>query len=364
MTINITTSQTISWLRYNCAFAVVIIHAFGSPISGTQEVAFQQGLYDSLRILFSQCLCRAAVPIFLIISGYLFFTHLDSWDTSLWFTKIKKRIRSLLIPYLLWNIISIVFSYLKIVIVPSDLELNLTIADFYEYYQQQGGILAFWDRGVGSFPHNYPLHFIRDLMVVIVCSPVIYYLVRNFKLYGVCILYVVYLIQSGDLFPGFSTEAFVFFSFGAYLNIHKVGLMDFFNKYRKFAMIVAIPLLFIMFFTYGNDMKVWHVSCKLFQLFGALAIIGFALLGISLNLLVVDSRLVSSAFILYAGHGTIILPTVQFILDKLLPNTEIFLMLSFILSCVLTIILLIYLNNILYNYFPKLYSILTGGRSK
>ena len=108
--VNSITSKTIEWLRFFCIVVVVLLHAVGSPMDGREVISYHNGVYDTIRILFSEGFCRIAVPTFFLISGYLFFFKLEEWSTDIWFNKLKKRVRTLLIPYLLWNLIAIIVS--------------------------------------------------------------------------------------------------------------------------------------------------------------------------------------------------------------------------------------------------------------
>ena len=72
-------SRTISWLRFACACLVVLLHAFGPPAAPGQAIVWSNGVYDTVRILLSQGVCQIAVPVFFLISGYLFFVRLEEW---------------------------------------------------------------------------------------------------------------------------------------------------------------------------------------------------------------------------------------------------------------------------------------------
>lgn len=65
---------------------------------------------DFLQYLLGGICGKLSVPIFLIISGYLFFRE-GSYELTkeLWISKFKKRIFSLLVPYLLWNFIVYIY---------------------------------------------------------------------------------------------------------------------------------------------------------------------------------------------------------------------------------------------------------------
>lgn len=103
------------------------------------------------------------VPLYYIVAGFLFFQHYDNSIES-YRSKITKRIRSLLIPYLLWNLIAfVVYTYIQHTMEPSQ---------FME---------SFWvvsTKG-GHSPADGPLWFIRTLMLLMVASPVFYYVANN-----------------------------------------------------------------------------------------------------------------------------------------------------------------------------------------
>lgn len=108
-------SESISWLRFPLVLMVVFIHSSGFGEFQTDSFNFSAladiNLYDFLRILVSRILCQVAVPLFFIISGYLFYTKFDiqGWSWGIWIKKIKSRTYTLLIPYLSWNILRFVY---------------------------------------------------------------------------------------------------------------------------------------------------------------------------------------------------------------------------------------------------------------
>lgn len=52
-----------------------------------------------------------AVPFFFFISGYLFFTNYKN-GKEFYFYKWRKRFYTLLVPYIFWNLLTIVLYYL------------------------------------------------------------------------------------------------------------------------------------------------------------------------------------------------------------------------------------------------------------
>ena len=62
---------------------------------------FSTSFLEKMEFFFSSFLGEAAVPGFFFLSGLLFFHKLHSY--SVWFRKLRSRLFSYLLPYLLWN---------------------------------------------------------------------------------------------------------------------------------------------------------------------------------------------------------------------------------------------------------------------
>ncbi len=84
---------------------VIWIHAVdpGKGVSGIP--AFTGGAGPFLQELLGSCLGQIAVPGFFCLSAYLFFRNAEHLDAAFYRNKWRSRIRTLVIPYLLWNLI-------------------------------------------------------------------------------------------------------------------------------------------------------------------------------------------------------------------------------------------------------------------
>lgn len=78
----------------------------------------------------------------------------------------------------------------------------------------------------GAFPICYQFWFLRDLMVTMVFSPIVYLGVRYLKVLFILCLGILWLINFLPAIPGFSSAAMFYFSFGAYFSIHKKILLQ------------------------------------------------------------------------------------------------------------------------------------------
>ncbi len=218
-------SKTIAFLRFPLIVGVVLIHCYYKelPIGGVKiPVMDEYPIYKLIADLFSQVLARTAVPLFFLISGYLFF-YKSSFSWPMYDSKLRKRAQTLLLPYLFWNGALVGLHLLIELLFPSVLSgevkpvLDYGWCDWWD---------IFWARepsepGGMPMPINYPLWFIRDLMVLVVFSPLVYAMVRYLRQYALALLGFLWLIYDGASTPGLSPTAWFFFSLGAFYSVHR-----------------------------------------------------------------------------------------------------------------------------------------------
>ena len=63
--------------------------------------------YLSIQSFVRSIVCGVAVPTFFCISGFLFFMNFDEWDWRVFGNKVRRRVSTLLLPYILWNFVSV-----------------------------------------------------------------------------------------------------------------------------------------------------------------------------------------------------------------------------------------------------------------
>lgn len=94
-------SNKISWLSFLGACIIVLHHIPRSFIEG-------DALYHSVMQFHPFCL--VGVPLFFILSGFLFVGGAN--ENGWWKAAMKKRVKSLLIPYVTINLMYLPFVYL------------------------------------------------------------------------------------------------------------------------------------------------------------------------------------------------------------------------------------------------------------
>lgn len=153
-------------------------------------------------------LTEVCVPLFYVISGYLYFRNAPLDPQPRWFLdKYKSRFFSLVIPYLIANVIAWGCYYFALKAVPS-----MVSGFFGDNWKDP--VFVFW-----TGPVNMSLWFIRELILVVLVSPLIFLLVRYLHWWGVLALGVLWACKIGPA-PLF------FFSLGACEGIWKIAPVE------------------------------------------------------------------------------------------------------------------------------------------
>lgn len=332
-------SVCIKNLRFPLMLGVVLIHnRIIEPSDAFNEGFLLVGLFIDI---FSQKLVASCVPLFFFFSGYLFFVkYAEGFSANDYLNQLRKRVRTLLVPFVFWNVIVIGYFALIHKFTP-----GLINSDFNNVYRFSvvDLIRSFWDFPNGQ-PICYQFWFLRDLIMMVILSPIIYWLLKLSKWYLLFVLAILY---------GINPETFLhqtsitFFMLGAGFAIHKYDFVIFAEKCR----IIAMPLfLFCIILSSGGVKGILTIS-------GALTLIYVATM---FNV----SRCIytESGFFVYAFHGFPILILSKVIVKVFQPSSSIMWLICYLLDFLVITSLSIFLYLLLRRVFPNFTAIITGGR--
>jgi succinoglycan biosynthesis protein ExoH len=162
-------SDRIEMLRFLMIFGVVILHV---PQYVPLE-AMGGSWFDYVKAFCQHALFRATVPVLTLISGYLLFSStLYLAPLKLW----KKKLRSLALPFLIFNLSVLCVAYV------AQSRLGLTMS--YDLLKADAGTWLDAMFGLTNSPVNYPLNFLRDMMVLMLLAPLFGLLLRTSPLPG------------------------------------------------------------------------------------------------------------------------------------------------------------------------------------
>lgn len=361
------------WLRFPLIVGVVFIHCFGEPFD-YDSIDFSQlssmDFYNLFRVSISQVATHVCVPLFFFISGWLFFNGLEEWHNDAYLKKLKRRVKTLLIPFIIWNTLSVLMS------VCSKYHSGGFPA-IQEFFSSNGYWHLYWDSHVwnvdrtnwlglcnpASSPKLVPLWYLRDLMVVMVFSPILYCLLKYTKIIGVLFLSVCYIMGLGIGVPGVSTTAFFFFGSGAYFKLNKIDVTEFAYKYRYIILILALVLWIACTAYNGHNTKMGDYIYPFYVILGGAAVLQSASYIVKNNKLTMSPVLSKSSFFIYLAHLLIFVKVCKKLVSYIVVDgNPLSMSFCYLLVPVLTVLSCLVTYYLLNRYLPRLCAVLTGER--
>lgn len=353
ITVN-TSFDVIEVLRFPLMILVVFIHVIPSEIHPVKLSFDLNSIYTLFSELISHHIGRIAVPCFFLFSGYFFFLKIETLDSRVYIKQIEKRLYTLLIPYLLWNLLFVFVVLLKNYIFST---LGRTPDDMYIQIQQSSLYDIFW-----RDPFVFPLWYLRDLICMVVLSPVFYLLFKYTKGLGLLLIVILYLMVWESNVPGLSTTAFMFFGIGAFTGMNRMDLTAFWGNYRIPKLLIAV--LFLGLATYFAVTHYYEFFIRFFIPFGIIATLGLGnLLAKMPRLKPHLLRLSSSVFFIYAVHEIYIINWLKGGFSKLsFSFTGWGKLVAYFAIPVLCLLICFCLYKFMEKVLPGLLRVLTGGR--
>ncbi|WDF68351.1 acyltransferase family protein [Sphingobacterium oryzagri] len=349
------TSEIIEMLRFPLIILVVFVHMLpfeqkSIPWDGTWYTA-----YVLITELISHHIGRLAVPLFFIFSGYFFFLKIDNWNRKIYIRQIKKRLLTLLLPYILWNFIFIVAVFLKNVAMKN---IGLAYDENYNLINTTAIYDLFW-----LMPINYPLWYLRDLIAMVILSPLFFFFFKILRGYGFLVLLVVYLSTWETDIPGLSTTAFFYFGFGAFVGLFNINVLTYVLSYGKALLAIAIVALCLTTF-FSNH----HLNEYLLRVFVIFAVPATFYIFFQLRhykrLKTTLMRLAAPVFFIYALHIIYILNWLKGgVARTFLANSSLGLLISYFIVPFICVAITLGIYGMLKKSMPKTLAVLTGSRA-
>lgn len=337
-------------IRYPVMLMVVLIHL---NTSNSQVVVHSGGgdfLFYFLVYFMSRNVVQCVNSLFFFMSGFLYFANVDTLSFDKYKEKTMSRVRTLLLPYLLWNLIVIAIYIIAYVLLGKDTTPLFHISNLWE---------TDWSPESMGTPINGPLWFIRDLFFQALLAQITYILIRKLNVLYLAILTVLFYFGVG--MTGFAPVSYLFFAFGAFFGIKKISFIALFRKYRVVLYAIALCVLtYNMYCTLTNNYDL--SNSLLWKYFGTIAFFNIAAFFVGKNIHI-PKPISESGFMLYATHKPLITDPLYVIagmagLDYYIWGVNLKIIGSFIIAVAAAILLSWVVKNIC----PKFYKALVGGR--
>lgn len=284
--------------------------------------------------------CEWAVPLFFLLSAYLFFRGF-TWRALL--PKWKRRIRTVAVPYLLWNTLY----FLLFALLPR-------IPAVARFINAAPAPLTAIEILRAVFLHTYDGHFwfLRILMLFLACAPA-FYAVFCRKWLSEAALAGAFLLMLWNPAPPvaiayFSWRMLFFYAAGAYLALRRPSVL-FYTPPRavRIGLLLLVPAAVL-------------VNARFDSEFYSVVMIGLLWFGIDESTL--KNRFVyGCTFFIYASH-MLLFSILKKVLLALLPHTQTAALLAYLVLPLLALPLLTALAWGMGRVAPRLTALLTGGR--
>lgn len=332
-------SKKIKVLSFVAIIMIVFLH--------TNLFVVTDGIMASFSGFMTSQITRVAVPLFFAISGYLFFRNCQSFNMFFLKTKVKKRVKSLMIPYLVWSSLGFLIVCFLQLVMPGSFSSYGSLSG---YSLRQLAVALFWSP-VGT----YQLWFIRDLFICFLLSPLLYVALRYLR--EVFLLIFLFLFLKGYQ-RGISIESVFFVSLGAYCALFHQPAILYKSKSKLLVFILGITWMALCLSAAIS--REYSVHCL-----GVLAGLFFVWTLYDILYPVYDGgdkleACLPYSFFIYVAHEPL-LTLVKGMLLKF-SISQLWLLGVYFLAPFITISICIVAGKLLNFYFPNGYSFLNGGR--
>ena len=353
------TSKRITSLRFLLACLVVFIH---NTLPSINDGGGQLYSYHWIKQLISVGLGCSAVPLFFTFSAYL------QAKKSLSYPKLlKKRAKSILLPYILWIFIYLIYELFGKLfiskIMPSALSETYkpiqewTFIDYIVKIFGYGKRLCIADTDNPGVAGQF--WFMRDLMILIIISPLLTYCIKKIPTALFALILILSFLNTDLIFV--SNSALLFYLIGLYWGTYDIPLLEKIDCIHWYEIVSLFLLALLAFSTiFSNNALISSVLV----IFSATLI-----LKVSATLILKESTfqalyfLSKFSFFLYAIHLPIVLAVIKTLWCRIIPLTNsFFCLLEYFGVSFITIILGTALAMFLKRICPNLFGLLNGGR--
>lgn len=347
--------RAISALRFPLILGVILIHCNLLPSLGAYSAGRGPAVWSySVIELISGVMARSCVPLFFILSGYLYFRGMDNLTIDVWRRKTRRRAVSLVLPYILWNLLGFCAFLLK--------RYLGTTAGFGQYADitlSPVTVLAgFWAVPNTPYPYDFVLWFVRDLIVVAVfLVPVVWCMTLGRIWVFIISTAAMTLWGSGMMY----IDGWYYFYAGAYIAVARIDITSL-SRYKLVLTGIWFILSLSVLFSSGTEW--WSRGLVFFcQCSGVVAMTALALYYTERSG-TPNVWLENSAFFIYACHGLYSSAVMRFLLNHINLDSNMSIIAAYFADFIVLLGISLLIYALCRKCLPSVTSVLTGGRTK
>ncbi|MCM1322263.1 MAG: acyltransferase [Bacteroides sp.] len=349
-------SRRITSLRFLLIAFVVFIHAnlTADDALNYYHLDFVQPAWiEWFKGFVCGTLAGAAVPLFFLFSSYLQFSKYDAYSVLL-----KKRSRTLLLPYIVWTIITIAL-FAAAQAIPQTAPFFQNEINIVKNWNAFDCLKAFTYHNLAESlktPLVYQFWFLRDLMIFIVLSPILRFLCRTAPYAMIAALSAVY-VCGIPVFITVSSGALFFYAAGYFFAEKKISFFTLADKIRlrEYAVLTAFLEIMRVFAKIDVGVAQIVVSCLFFLKLSRFIVSRPRLFSLA-------ERLAGFSFFVYAVHTPFLGTAINKLCWKVIPLHGALCLVQFLAAAFLTLALSLLFATALKKLCAPLFSVLNGGR--
>ncbi len=214
----------VSMFQLVCCIMVIWSHAGNAEMFlGKLDAAHPLMVleYDIIPAVIGVC-----IPCFLMISGYLFFRN---FTIDMLKGKWERRIKTLLIPYLIWNLLYY-FGYLIMSSVPMLAKFTTKTGLTFSF---TGMIKA-----MIFYTYNPVFWFMFQLILLVILAPVIYLFLKNKWVGAVTLVVIALCVLFGVSIPYLNMDALLYYCTAGYCALHAGKIVE--GVWNKKRMLIGV----------------------------------------------------------------------------------------------------------------------------
>ena len=346
-------SQRISIMKVWLSVMVVFIHLENEISTVGHAASILPDWLDMLEFVISRAVSRCAIPAFFFLSAYLLYRKPFSWKRN-----IQKKVRSLLVPYLILNSFWILMFF-----------AGQHIPALSVYFLREETMVGNWSitDWIGAYlgsPSNdwcpllYPLWFLRNLFILNLVAPVFKWFVRKAGWYSLIVFIPIWLLPENNN----TTLSICFWGLGCCFSVRKIPLSSL-DRYKKAAVLYPVLILLVCLLRRIQGEigpRIVYRFCLLTGMFFWYTCTTKILDGKAQKALLFISKY---SFCIYLFHE-MSLTFVRKVFVKTLSQTVICQLIQYFCPAIIVIAGCILLSWLLDRFAPGIYKTISGGRNR
>lgn len=339
------------YVSFLLSILVFFIHShFAQDISNDSLISM---VNHKVSYFFSDSITRFAVPMFFLLSGISFF---KDYNNQKYWAKIRSRLFTLVVPYLLWNTIWMLWEIFT---------SYSFIANLFGSTMASPFTLANILKGVFFYGYNAPFWFIFDLIIFSFMAPLVFVIVKNKYIgiiFTICLsilsLFGIHLPIDVFYYP----MAIVFYLLGAIIGYH---FFDFAcQKSSKKTQVFSLIFLVAYILLKNVVPQQIHINNYFTQTL-VYTIVAFSLWNV-VDMFIERLKpraIYRRSFAIYAMHLPLSIAIMK-IFSFCIPQSEWLEIPKFVIMIIVTLVIINFVCAFLERFAPKIYATLMGNRTK